>query len=219
MVDSTKLRNESINRAANCSCATHEGRILISGGVRGAVLKRTAIHNLRENKIRKSDAMNTARSAHASAFFADTYFVAGGHSSSNGILNSVEKYEWLFFKCVSIFNSDCFFHRHDSSKNGWKFVAPMKNARCLFSLAVAHGFLYAIGGQDQRESLRLVERYDPDADTWERVSSLNIPRSSAAVAVHCNHIYVIGGATKINSDETATVERFDGNTWTTVMTT
>lgn len=92
----------------------------------------------------------------------------------------------------------------------------MKTARCLFSLAVAHGFLYAIGGQEEKTSLKSAERYDPDTDTWEEVCSMNVSRSSAAIAVHRNHIYVIGGATKYNSDETATVERFDGNSWTTV---
>lgn len=89
----------------------------------------------------------------------------------------------------------------------------MKHARCLFSLAVAYGFLYAIGGQDGQNSLKSVERYDPDADKWERVCSLNIQRSSAAVAVNRNYIYVIGGATKVNSDETVTVECFDGHSW------
>lgn len=106
--------------------------------------------------------------------------------------------------------------RHDSRKNEWTSVAPMRTARCLFSLAVAHGFLYAIGGQAGKSTLNSVERYDPDSDTWEEVRSLNVSRSSTATAVHRNHIYVIGGATAYNSEETATVERFDGNLWTTV---
>lgn len=66
----------------------------------------------------------------------------------------------------------------------------------LFSVAVAHGFLYAIGGQGEDETLNAVERYDPHADTWEMVASMKIRRSSAAVAVHRNFIYIIGGATK-----------------------
>lgn len=90
----------------------------------------------------------------------------------------------------------------------------MINARCYFSLAVAHGFLYAIGGQADKKALKSVERYDPDANTWEKVSSLNGPRSAAAVAVLCNHIYVIGGSTTYNGVETTTVERFDGDSCT-----
>lgn len=90
----------------------------------------------------------------------------------------------------------------------------MMNARCLFSLAVAHGFLYAIGGQAGKETLKLVERYDPVTNAWEEVSSLITQRSSAAVAVHRNYIYVIGGA--YNRMGTEKVERFDGESWITV---
>lgn len=73
--------------------------------------------------------------------------------------------------------------------------------------------LYAIGGQADKRSLDLVERFDPDANTWEAVSSLIAPRSSAGVAVHRNYIYIIGGATQYNTMETASVERFDGDSW------
>lgn len=89
----------------------------------------------------------------------------------------------------------------------------MLNARCLFSLAVAHGFLYAIGGQVNKQSMKLVKRFDPDANKWEKVNSLILQRSSTAVAVHSNYIYVVGGATDYNKMETASVERFDGNSW------
>lgn len=78
-------------RAANCSYAHNDGEILISGGINGATLKRTAIINLRDGKVTKLGSMQTARCAHASAFFADTYFVAGGHLSSSVNLDSVEK--------------------------------------------------------------------------------------------------------------------------------
>lgn len=87
----------------------------------------------------------------------------------------------------------------------------MTKVRCLFSLAVALGFLYAIGGQDCGTSLKWVKRYDPDADEWEQVESLNIPLSSAAFAVCRKFIYIIGGSKKINCKETVTVECFDGH--------
>lgn len=106
--------------------------------------------------------------------------------------------------------------RYEFKHKKWILVARMINARCLFSLAVAHGFLYAIGGQDRKKNLKLVERYDADTDAWEKVRSMTLPLSSAAVAVHRNYIYIIGGATKYNLVETATVERFDGDSWTTV---
>lgn len=86
-------------------------------------------------------------------------------------------------------------------------MAAMRNARSLFALEPPHGFLYAIGGQADKKSLKLVERYDPDANTWEAVSSVITPPSSAAVAVQRNFIYIIG-ATEFNRIETASVERW-----------
>lgn len=83
-------KSETINGAANCSYAHYNGEILISGGVRGAALRRTVLVDLREKKFQKFDAMKTARCAHASIYFADTYFVAGG-KSSNDTLDTVEK--------------------------------------------------------------------------------------------------------------------------------
>lgn len=83
-------KSGTINGAANCAYAHHNGEILISGGVRGANLKRAVLVDLREKKFRKIEAMKTARCAHASMYFADTYFVAGG-KSVNDTLDTVEK--------------------------------------------------------------------------------------------------------------------------------
>lgn len=77
-------------RAANSSYAHHDGEILISGGMGSAALKRTTLLKLRLNKIQKMPAMKSARCAHASAYFADTYFVAGGKTSKE-TLDTVEK--------------------------------------------------------------------------------------------------------------------------------
>lgn len=122
----------------------------------------------------------------------------------------------MFMSSVFHFIISVFLCRYDYRNKEWVFVARMLNARCLFSLAMAHGFLYAIGGQARKKSLKLVERYDADADKWEEVNPLNTPRSAAAVAVHRNYVYVVGGATKYNEMETSTVERFDGHSWVTV---
>lgn len=92
----------------------------------------------------------------------------------------------------------------------------LKTGRSLLSIAVAHGFMYAIGGQIDNSPLASVEKYDAKKNVWLEVSPMFEPRSSAAVAVLNGDIVVIGGATKCNSAETASVERFDGTTWTKV---
>lgn len=91
-----------MNRA-NCSYAYHDGEIQVSGGMRGANLKRTTLMNLRNSKM---EPMQTARCAHAPAFFADTYFIGGGQTS-NRVLDTLEQY---FFFSAAISHSFLIFH-------------------------------------------------------------------------------------------------------------
>lgn len=80
------------------------------------------------------------------------------------------------------------------------------------------GFVYAIGGVSNENVLNTVERYRIDLDEWVPEKAMIQPRSAAAAAaaVMKNQIFVLGGATKYNTAETATVERFDGLSWTNV---
>lgn len=57
--------------------------------------------------------------------------------------------------------------------NKWTTMAPMQRERCRFSLNVASGRLYAIGGVSEMDDLENVdeevsacESYDPVTDTW-----------------------------------------------------
>lgn len=95
----------------------------------------------------------------------------------------------------------------------------MSMGRSLFTLTAAHGYIYAIGGIVNGNIVTTsVERYDPVMNVWMAVPEMATPRSAAAAAVLNDDIFVIGGATKINSYETATVEKFDLKTesWTMV---
>lgn len=88
----------------------------------------------------------------------------------------------------------------------------MITARALFTLAIAHGYMYAIGGVGQDGNmLNTVERYDFECNVWTVCEQMNFPRVAAASIVIDNELFVIGGGTKLNSDETATVEKYDGN--------
>lgn len=94
----------------------------------------------------------------------------------------------------------------------------MSTGRSLLTLVVAHDYIYAIGGIVNDTVLSSVERYDPATDFWTAVEPMSIARSAAAAAALNDHIFVMGGATKINTCDTATVERFDRKTgsWTMV---
>ena len=60
------------------------------------------------------------------------------------------------------------------------------------SVAVADGWIYAVGGSDERDALDSVERYDPMRDVWSPVTSMRLPRSSFATVQLEGKIYAIG---------------------------
>eukprot|EP00731_Ephydatia_muelleri_P007709 Em0004g47a len=103
------------------------------------------------------------------------------------------------------------------SKNAWRDLAPMVTSRRGVGLSLLGGFLYAVGGSDRIQALRLAERYDPNANEWTKIAEMNENRSSVAAVTLHNHIYAVGGY-----DGTAnclrTVERYDpvANTWSYV---
>lgn len=98
---------------------------------------------------------------------------------------------------------------------------PMK--RSLFSMVAFNGSIYSIGGMVDGKIVTNFEQYHIDSNNWTTETPMIIARASATAAVLNNNIYVVGGATKINSaqmttsSETATVERFDGKSWTMVI--
>lgn len=184
-----KLSNsETKNDAANCSYAHHDGEIC-------GQWRRTRCQP-EKNYFRK-----TARCAHAS-----TPSSLRVRSHRRMIYCTQWNGQYVFMSSAFHLIISVVLCRYDYRTKEWTFVARMLNARRLFSLAVAHGFSYAIA-QARRKFLKLVERYDADANTWEEVGPLKTPRSTAAVAVHRSYGYVVGGATVCNEMETATVER------------
>lgn len=89
--------------------------------------------------------------------------------------------------------------------------------RSTFSLVAAHGYIYAIGGMGSDGiPLASVERYDIDRNLWTAVSPMLTSRVAAAVALLDGDIVVIGGHT-VNNEDLDSVEKFDGNKWSTVI--
>ena len=76
------------------------------------------------------------------------------------------------------------------------------------------GFLYVVGGKDERWSQRNVKKYNPDTNQWHEVCPLSSPRSGVCAVTDGSYLYAIGG-----TDDTGQylniVERFDPrkNTW------
>jgi len=100
-------------------------------------------------------------------------YIVGGVTSSGDSLSTVEKYDTISGKWIS--------------------VLPMAVQRSRVGVAILDGKLYAIGGFDGNVRLNDVERFDPMYNSWKKICPMNIRRSAVGAAVLGNKIYVIGG--------------------------
>lgn len=103
------------------------------------------------------------------------------------------------------------------AKNTWTELSPMGTSRRGVGVATSDGYVYAIGGSDGVDALRLVEKYDPATDSWTRLADMNQERSSVSAAVVGGQLYAIGGYDGITSC-LRSVERYDpsDDSWTYV---
>ena len=87
----------------------------------------------------------------------------------------------------------------DPTKNSWQTLAPMTTCRRGVGVAILNGCLYAVGGSDGVQPLKLAERFDPASGLWTRISDMNERRSSVAAATLGEYFYAIGGYTGVTS--------------------
>ncbi|XP_064467477.1 kelch-like protein 26 [Ornithodoros turicata] len=90
--------------------------------------------------------------------------------------------------------------RYNALSGEWSTMAPMHRERCRFSLCVARGHLYAIGGVgeigndvEDEDSGLCCELYDPRTDAWLPIVSLPGPRTQHAGVSWGPYIFVSGG--------------------------
>ncbi|KAF4522492.1 hypothetical protein B566_EDAN002577 [Ephemera danica] len=116
--------------------------------------------------------MSSVKCAAGCANLNDNLLVCGGYDRGE-CLKSVESYS--------------------PGNNVWATLAPMKEARGRFNIAVSGGRVYAVGGSNGTTELSTVEMYDPVVQKWARVSSLPLARSNTGVCDLDGKIYCIGG--------------------------
>jgi len=75
---------------------------------------------------------------------------------SEGLLNSVECYH--------------------PSLDKWTPVAEMCKYQMGLGAGVLDGVLYAVGGEDDSETLKSVEAYRPSIGVWTTMADMNLPR-------------------------------------------
>lgn len=73
--------------------------------------------------------------------------------------------------------------RYDTENDIWEEMAPMSIARSAFSLTVLDNKIYAMGGFDGRNFLKIVEIYDTITNTWQLGTELTSERAGHASAV------------------------------------
>lgn len=82
---------------------------------------------------------------------------------------------------------------YDPEWNIWATVAPMREARGRFNIAVVRGEVYAVGGSNGTTELDTVEKFNQETQKWTKVASLPLARSHTGVCNLNDKIYCIGG--------------------------
>merc|ERR1712150_279978 len=96
----------------------------------------------------------------------------------------------------------------DISSNQWLTGPSMRFRRQGFSVVVANGKIFAIGGIGELGRACEVLDVENSPNRWEDISSMNYAREGCAAAVFNNHIIVSGGHFP-NGQITATTEIYD----------
>ncbi|XP_073732477.1 influenza virus NS1A-binding protein homolog B [Misgurnus anguillicaudatus] len=106
---------------------------------------------------------------------------------------------------------------YDPKKDDWTFIAPMRNPRARFQMAVLMGQLYVMGGSNgHSDELSCGEMYNPIADEWSQVPELRTNRCNAGVCSLQNKLFVVGGSDPSGQKGLKNCDMFDpvSKTWT-----
>lgn len=80
---------------------------------------------------------------------------------------------------------------YDPEHNTWGVLAPMREARGRFNIAVVGDKVYAVGGCNGTTELATVECFDPKLGKWTRVTSLSLARSNTGQLLSFS-LYMLG---------------------------
>lgn len=86
---------------------------------------------------------------------------------------------------------------YDLKQQTWNRRAPMHEVRRDLSAVVVGNYLYAIGGDNNNNVLKSVERYCAQMNQWTERSSMHLRRAAAAATVLNDIIFVCGGYTEL----------------------
>jgi hypothetical protein len=129
------------------------------------------------------DTLRAPRYVHAAKKTRRSIIILGGHQASQG--TGLASVEWAALS-------------PSRTLSGWREATTMNTGRYGLSAAVHGDAMYALGGLDGAEFLRVVERTiinpaNGEPGPWKTTNPLSSPRANFGVAVANDHIYVVGG--------------------------
>ena len=92
---------------------------------------------------------------------------------------------------------------------------PMLETQLYYMLPVSGGFMYAVGGKDNRGSiLNSGEKYNPVTNTWTDIAPMSHARAGFGLVAVDDKLYAIGGSNDM-SDPLTSIEEYGvyKNTW------
>ena len=86
------------------------------------------------------------------------------------------------------------------------------------------GFLYLIGGEEDKEAVSSVHKYNPDTNLWQKVAPMNVSRAGVCAVLNAR-VFLFGGVTRPQSSDSfhasSSIEMYDptSNMWTAIQNT
>lgn len=180
-------------RAGRAAAAIGLDVYLIGGETSEGVSDAVDILDTQARQWRRATAKPTAVTAATAAELFGEIYVPGGAAAGGAPTTVVEAYS--------------------PAQNAWRRVAPLPQP-VAGGLAVADsGFLYVLGGQNERGPLDTAFVYDPGADNWRPIAPLPAPRAAAAGGALLGRLYVVGGSDGEGPHDSCFVYDPAANTW------
>jgi kelch-like protein 10 len=107
--------------------------------------------------------------------------------------------------------SSCYYF--NAVEKAWREVSPMHERRCILSVAVLEGLVYAMGGNPNRNT---AERYDYRTNRWSMIAPMNEKRVNASATTLNGKIYIVGGFNGRRHLNSAEVYDPEVNQWTSI---
>ncbi|XP_037072489.1 kelch-like protein 5 isoform X2 [Pollicipes pollicipes] len=157
------------HQRSTCGVAALNGRLYAVGGRDGSsCLRSCESFDPHTNRWSAAAPMLQRRGGVGVGVVNGCLYALGGSDAPATSPNSLK------FSCVE---------RYDPNTDQWTEIASMVIGRDGVAACALGQWLFAVGGSDGQQYLRLVECYDPQTNEWKKSAPLSIARAAACVAV------------------------------------